>query len=99
MDEENQLDVTKLKYVLYARKSTDDPLRQARSIGDQISECKELAERLHLNVVKILEEQKSAKRPGKRPVFKEMLSDLKKGVYDGILAWNPDRLARNMREG
>lgn len=28
-----------------------------------------------------------------------MLNDLKKGVYDGILAWNPDRLARNMREG
>jgi site-specific DNA recombinase len=28
-----------------------------------------------------------------------MLNDLKKGIYDGILAWNPDRLARNMREG
>lgn len=34
MDEE--LDYSKLKYVLYARKSTDDPQRQARSIGDQI---------------------------------------------------------------
>jgi len=28
-----------------------------------------------------------------------MLNDLKKGIYDGILAWNPDRLARNMKEG
>ncbi len=28
-----------------------------------------------------------------------MLSDINKGVYDAILAWNPDRLARNMLEG
>lgn len=29
---ENELDVTKLKYVLYARKPTDDPKRQLRLI-------------------------------------------------------------------
>lgn len=97
--DEQELDFTKLKYVLYARKSTDDPQRQVRSIGDQIFECKQLASRLGLNVIKVLEETKSAKKPNKRPIFKQMLSDLKKGVYDGILAWNPDRLARNMREG
>ena len=34
MDEE--LDFSRFKYVLYARKSTDDPQRQVRSIGDQI---------------------------------------------------------------
>lgn len=28
-----------------------------------------------------------------------MLEDLKNGKYDGILAWHPDRLARNMLEG
>ena len=28
-----------------------------------------------------------------------MIKDIEKGVYDGILAWNPDRLARNMLEG
>lgn len=28
-----------------------------------------------------------------------MLNEIKKGKYDGILAWNPDRLARNMLEG
>ncbi len=28
-----------------------------------------------------------------------MLVNLKKGVYDSILSWNPDRLARNMRDG
>lgn len=99
MDDENELDFTKLKYVLYARKSTDDPQRQVRSIGDQIFECKQLAARLGLNVIKVLEETKSAKKPNKRPIFRQMLNDLKKGVYDGILAWNPDRLSRNMKEG
>lgn len=97
--DEQELDFTKLKYILYARKSTDDPQRQVRSIGDQILECKQLATRLGLNVIKVLEETKSAKKPNRRPLFKQMLSDLKKGVYDGILSWNPDRLARNMREG
>ena len=97
MDEE--IDFTKLKYVLYARKSTDDPQRQVRSIGDQIFECKQLAARLGITVVKVLEETKSAKKPNQRPIFRQMLNDLKKGVYDGILAWNPDRLSRNMREG
>lgn len=98
MDEE-LLDFTKLKYVLYARKSTDDPQRQIRSIDDQIYDCQLVQARLGLNVVKILKETKSAKKPNNRPIFTQMLKDLRNGVYDGILAWNPDRLARNMKEG
>lgn len=96
---DDELDFSKFKYVLYARKSTDDPQRQVRSIGDQIFECKQLAARLGLNVIKVLEETKSAKKPNRRPMFRQMLHDLKKGVYDSILTWNPDRLARNMKEG
>ncbi|MCL4360708.1 recombinase family protein [Patescibacteria group bacterium] len=97
---EEEFDFTKLKYVLYARKSTDDVGRQPKSIGDQIAECKELAAREGLHIVgDPLTETKSAKRPNQRPVFTQMIKDLKKGIYDGILSWNPDRLARNMREG
>ncbi len=100
MFDEEELDFTKLKYVLYVRKSTDDPERQVRSIEDQIAECKQLANRLGLHIVgKPLIEKKSAKRPNQRPIFRKMLADLTKGIYDGILAWNPDRLARNMKEG
>ncbi len=97
---EEELDFTKLRYVLYARKSTTDETRQVRSIPDQITECLEFARRLRLNVVgKPLQETKSAKKPNLRKVFRQMLDDFKKGRYDGILAWNPDRLARNMLEG
>lgn len=96
---EVELDRTKLKYVLYSRKSTDDPQRQVRSIPDQIRDCNDLINRQNLKVVKRIEETKSAKKPNQRPEFTQMLKDLRKEKYDGIIAWNPDRLARNMKEG
>lgn len=99
--DEQELDITKLKYVLYVRKSTDDPQRQIRSLDDQIAECLELAARLGLTVINKnhpLKETKSAKKPNQRPIFNQMLRDLRAGKYDGILSWNPDRLARNMKE-
>jgi DNA invertase Pin-like site-specific DNA recombinase len=98
-EDSNQVDFKSLKYVLYVRKSTDDPKRQIRSIPDQISECKKFALRLGLNIVNIVEETKSAKKPNNRPEFTKMLVDIKNKKYDGIIAWNPDRLARNMKEG
>ncbi|TXH00279.1 MAG: hypothetical protein E6R05_07305, partial [Candidatus Moraniibacteriota bacterium] len=99
MDE--PIDVTKLKYVIYVRKSTDDPKRQASSIPDQLRECKDLAKRLglHYKTSEIIRESESAKVPDKRPLFTQMLKDIRAGKYDGIIAWNPDRLARNMKEG
>ena len=39
------------RYVIYARKSTDDPKRQARSIEDQVTECKNYAKIKGLFVV------------------------------------------------
>ncbi len=99
MYNDKEPDYTKLRYVLYARKSTDDPQRQIRSIPDQIDECKQLASRMGIRIVKVLEETKSAKKPNQRPIFNQMIKDIRAGIYDGILAWNPDRLARNMLEG
>ncbi len=97
-DEER--DLTGLRYVIYARKSTDDPKNQKRSIPDQIVECKEFAARNFLKVIgKPLTEKESAKTPNRRPVFRQMLEDVKRGKHDGILSYHPDRLARNMLEG
>lgn len=94
-----ELDIKTLRYVLYVRKSTTDESRQVRSIDDQIKDCMALANRLGLQVVTTIKEEKSAKKPHQRPLFRQMLKDLKAKKYDGILAWNPDRLARNMLEG
>lgn len=81
-------------YLLYVRKSQEDEGRQVQSIGDQIKKGTALAEALGLDVVELLEESKSAKRPG-RPVFNEMIARIESGEVDGIIAWHPDRLARN----
>lgn len=88
------------KYAIYARKSTDSGEKQTRSIDDQISECKALAERLDLKVVgEPIIEEISAMKPFKRPLFKKLMKDIKEGRINGIISWHPDRLARNMIEG
>ena len=92
---ENEQDITKLRFVLYARKSSEDEGSQAKSIDDQIRSCMEYAERNNLRVVKIIKEEKSAKKSNNRPLFREMLSEFPKR-YDGLLAYHPDRIARNM---
>ncbi len=38
------------------------------------------------------------KEPG-RPIFNEMLSAIERGEAEGIVAWHPDRLARNSVDG
>ncbi len=86
------------KFFLYARKSTDTEERQVRSIDDQIAELKELAKKENLEIAKIFIEKQTAKEPG-RPIFNEMLESIEKGKASGILAWHPDRLARNSVDG
>ena len=87
-----------MKYILYARKSTEDDDRQILSIEAQIFELKEFAAKEKLEIVASLCEAKTAKEPG-RMKFAEMLSLIEKGKADGILSWNPDRLARNSVDG
>lgn len=86
------------KFFIYTRKSTDDKDKQVRSIADQLSELKELALKEQLEVVDVFVEKQTAKIPG-RPVFNEMLERMEKGEASGILAWHPDRLARNSVDG
>lgn len=87
-----------VRYVLYARKSTESEDRQVKSLEDQTSECMEFARRNNLEVVKEIRESGSAKTSNNRPLFNGMLKEIRGGKYDGILAWHPDRLARNMLE-
>ena len=89
---------TNQKFFLYARKSTDVEDKQVRSIEDQIAELRAFAKQENLNIVDVLIEKQSAKIPG-RPIFGEMIKRIEKGEADGILAWHPDRLARNSVDG
>ncbi len=87
-----------MKYFIYTRKSTDSEERQILSIESQISELKEFAATEKLEIVASLSEAKTAKEPG-RKIFGEMLDRICAGEAGGILAWHPDRLARNSIDG
>ncbi len=86
------------KYILYARKSTDTEDKQVLSIDAQLAELRKYAKDNNLTVIDELIEKRTAKSPG-RPIFNEMLSRLQSGEANGILAWHPDRLARNSVDG
>jgi len=87
-----------MKYFIYARKSTDDEDRQILSIEAQLAELRQYAKRENVAVIKEFVEAKTAKKPG-RPIFNDMLRQIERGKADGILAWHPDRLARNSVDG
>ena len=87
-----------MRYFLYARKSTDEEDRQILSIEAQLTETRQYAEKEKLIVISEFIESRTAKAPG-RPIFNEMISLLERGKAEGIVAWHPDRLARNSMDG
>ncbi len=84
-----------LRYCLYARKSSEAEERQALSIDSQLKEMLTIAERDSLNVMEMYRESHSAKDCGQRPVFNQLLIDIREGKFNAILVWHPDRLSRN----
>ncbi|MGI6423087.1 MAG: recombinase family protein [Candidatus Dojkabacteria bacterium] len=88
-------DTNELKYVLYARKSSESDERQAMSIDGQLMEMKEKAKREKINIVETITESHSAKETGQRPQFNNLLDNIYKGKYNAIITWAPDRLSRN----
>lgn len=99
-ESENKDKPENYRYVLYARKSTDESEKghQVRSLPDQLTDVKKYAEHHNINIVKTITEAESAKEPDIRPKFNQMMNDIRENKYDGIITWHPDRLARNMKE-
>jgi site-specific DNA recombinase len=88
-----------MKYFLYCRKSSESEDRQVLSIESPRTEMERLrAAWSEVEIVRVFEESFSAKSPG-RPIFDEMVKRLDSGEAEGIIAWHPDRLARNSIDG
>jgi DNA invertase Pin-like site-specific DNA recombinase len=93
------VDKSLVRYALYARKSNTDEEKQEKSVPHQITECTEkIIVPQGLKIVEIYRENFSAKESGTRDEFKRMVEDIKNGRIDGVIAWHPDRLARNMKD-
>ncbi len=88
-------EVISVRYCLYARKSTERDEKQALSIESQVKEMLQIAERDGLEVIDVRREAHSAKASGERPVYNEIIKDLRSGRFNGVLVWHPDRLSRN----
>ncbi|MDA9464502.1 recombinase family protein [Bradyrhizobium sp. CCBAU 53415] len=88
-----------MRYFIYCRKSSEAEDRQVASIESQLTTLKRtFGDRPDIEIVGVYEESFSAKAPG-RPKFGEMIAEIEKGVACGIIAWAPDRLARNSIDG
>ncbi len=88
-------------WAIYARRSSDEGSeKQYKSIPDQLQFCHELADKEGIVVQKkhVFTESASAKKADNRPFFKTLLGLIRAGEIDGIIAWHPDRLSRNMLE-
>jgi len=88
-------DKDKLSYCLYARKSSESDERQAMSIESQVKEMSAVAAKENIFIKEVKVESYSAKTSGTRPVFCQMIDDIRQGYFNAILTWAPDRLSRN----
>lgn len=85
----------KVRYCLYARKSTEEEDKQALSIESQVREMTRVAEKDGLEIVEVKRESHSSKEVGQRAVYNELLAEIRQGKFNGILTWAPDCLSRN----
>lgn len=81
----------------YIRISDKWKQEQGASLHEQKRILKEYADRNNLNIILFYEEKKTAAERG-RPLFNEMMRNLKNGLADGVVIHKIDRSARNLHD-
>lgn len=85
-------------YCMYLRKSRADLEAETRGEGETLAKHERillaLARKLKINVTKIYKEIVSGETIAARPVMQQLLSDVEKGMWKGVLVVEVERLAR-----
>lgn len=86
------------RYIIYLRKSRADIEAEQRGEGETLARHKrallELARRLKLNIIDIYPEIVSGETIASRPVMQRLLTEVEQGLWDGVLVYEVERLAR-----
>ena len=85
------------KAIIYLRKSLEDSTRQTESVKDQQRYCEKILIDKWLDLVEVIQEDKSAKNLW-REWFRKMVTLIEKWKANIIIAWKMDRIARNPKE-
>lgn len=93
----NKKSIAKQEYnraVIYARYSPV-PNQREESIEGQLRECRDVAKRHELTVVREYADRRMSGTNDERPDFQRMLRDADRGLFDVVITWKNDRFARN----
>lgn len=85
------------KYFSYIRVSTQRQGQHGTSLGEQQAAIERFAGSWNLQIIKRFEERETAAKQG-RPVFLDMLKQLKAGKANGVIIHKIDRSARNLKD-
>lgn len=80
--------------VIYARYSSQR--QNEESIEQQVAECRKHAENENYRVLRVYADEALSGRTDKRPQFQKMIRDAETGLFDVIIAYKSNRIARNM---
>ncbi len=87
------------RVAIYARVSTEDQATdESVSLDEQVRRCEKFCEGRKLTVAAVYQEVGTGMLAN-RPEFQRMLRDARIGIFDIMLCWSPDRLARGMYPG
>lgn len=84
-------------YFSYVRVSTQRQGNMGTSLAQQQVAIENYAKRFNLRIVRQYEERETAAKTG-RPVFLDMLRDLRSGKANGLIIHKIDRSARNLKD-
>lgn len=87
-------ELAQITYDIYIRRSSDDEDHQVASLESQKGVLLKLTKENNLKIGRMVEESKSAKKPG-RPVFNEEIKRIEQGIIQGLIVWDLSRCSRN----